>query len=337
MYLLARSLVLVATLCLLYATPSAAQQTTKLRVTIPVVGMNFLPLYVAADKGFFAKEGLEVEIITTSGDGPDIDALIAGSVQFTISTPNRLLTSYAQGKPLLAIMNIANRMAIDCVMNKSVAERLGINDQTPLIDKFKALKGLKAAGTRPGAFTYLVLVDYAKRAGLDPQRDLQLLGAGGTPSMMPALENGAIDVGCNASPGTDLMVERGKTVMFTYNSAGVDPAYDDFLFELLYVRPDYAKEHPDTVRAFARSLLAAIGYIQDTPTKDQLPLLRTRYSGVSDDLLVHVLDTLKPMFPRDGKVTPVSYGKAVKFMIDAGAVQTGAPWEAVATYDYLPK
>ena len=27
-------------------------------------------------------------------------------------------------------------------------------------------KGLKLAGTRPGAFTYLVLVDYAKRAGL---------------------------------------------------------------------------------------------------------------------------------------------------------------------------
>lgn len=337
MYLFARSFILAAGLCILFGTQSEAQQTKKLRVTIPVVGMNFLPLYVAADKGMFAKEGLEVEIIPTSGDGPDIDALIAGSVQFTISTPNRLLTSYAQGKPLLAIMNIANRMAIDCVISKSVAERLGINEQTPLIEKFKALKGLKAAGTRPGAFTYLVLVDYAKRAGLDPQRDVQLLGAGGATAMIPAIENGAIDVACNTSPGTDLMVERGKTIMFTYNSAGIDPAYNDFLFELLYVRPDYAKENPDTVRAFTRSLLAAIAYIQDTPTKDQLPLLRSRFSGVGDDLLVRVLDTLKPMFPRDGKVTPVSFGKAVKFMIDAGAIQVGAPWEAVATHDYLPK
>jgi NitT/TauT family transport system substrate-binding protein len=337
MHPFARSLVLAAAFCGLFGTPSGAQQSTKLRVTIPVVGMNFLPLYVAADKGFFAKEGLEVEIIPTSGDGPDIDALIAGSVQFTISTPNRLLTSYAQGKPLLAIMNIANRMAIDCVMSKSVAERLGINEQTPLIDKFKALKGLKAAGTRPGAFTYLVLVDYAKRAGLDPQRDVQLLGAGGATAMIPAIENGAIDVACNTSPGTDLMVDRGKAIMFTYNSAGTDAAYNDFLFELLYVRPDYAKEHPDTVRAFTRALLAAIAYIQDTSTKDQLPLLRARFSGVNDDLLVRVLDTLKPMFPRDGKVTPLSFGKAVKFMMDVGAIQAGAPWEAVATYDYLPK
>src|SRR5262249_55057560 len=84
---------------------SKAQGLKPLRVTIPVIGMNFLPLFVAADKGMFAKEGFDVEIISTSGDGPDVDALIAGSVQFTVSTPNRLLTSYEQGKPLLAIMN----------------------------------------------------------------------------------------------------------------------------------------------------------------------------------------------------------------------------------------
>ena len=112
--------------------------------------MNFLPLFVAADKGLFAKEGFEVEIISTSGDGPDVDALIAGSVQFTVSTPNRLLTSYEQGKPLLAIMNMANRNAIDCVMNKEVAARIGITENTPLEQKLKALKGLKVAGTRPG-------------------------------------------------------------------------------------------------------------------------------------------------------------------------------------------
>jgi len=317
--------------------PASAQTPKKVRVTIPVIGMNFLPLFITADKGLFAKEGLEAEIISTSGDGPDIDALIAGSVQFTISTPNRLLTSYAQGKPLLAVMNVANRMVIDCVMNKAVAERLKIDDSTPAIEKFKALKGLKAAGTRPGAFTYLVLVDYAKRAGLEPQKDVQLVGAGGTPSMLPALENGAIDVGCNVSPGTDQMVQRGKIVMFTYNSKGADPDYNDFLFELLYTRPDFAKSEPETVRAFIRGLLAAVALIQDTPSADLLPLMRSRFSGVSDELLVQVLDTFKPIFPRDGKVTPISLEKASKFMLGTGAVDKAAPFAEVVSNEFLPK
>jgi ABC-type nitrate/sulfonate/bicarbonate transport system substrate-binding protein len=132
------------------------------------------------------------------------------------------------------------------------------------------------------------------------------------------------------------MVERGKAVMFTYNSLGRDPAYNDFLFELLYVRPDYALQNPDTVRAFCRALLTAIAYIRDTPTEGLLPLLRSRFSGVSDEMLARILDTFKPMFKRDGRVTPESLDKATKFMIDSGAVMSGAPWDKIATYAYLP-
>lgn len=322
-------------LALLFSVCASAQ--TQLRVTIPVVGMNFLPLFVAADKGMFAKEGLSVEIIPTSGDGPDIDALIAGSVQFTITTPNRLLTSYQQGKPLLAIMNIANRNAIDCVMNKATADRLHISESTPLEQKFKALKGLKTGATRPGAFTYSVLVDYGNRVGLVPQRDFQILGVGGGQSMISALENGSVDVACNVSPTTDIMVRRGKAIMYTYNSKGADPAYDNFLFELLYVRPDYAKQNPEIVRKVTRALVQAIADIRDTPAKDQLPLLKKRFSGVDDEVLVSVLETFKPIFPRDGRITEESLEKANKFLVGSGAVKSGAPFKAVATDAYLPR
>jgi sulfonate transport system substrate-binding protein len=331
-----RTMIVLIAAAIGLGSPAHAQSPKQLRVTIPVIGMNFLPLFVAADKGMFAKEGFEVEIISTSGDGPDVDALIAGSVQFTISTPNRLLTSFEQGKPLLAIMNMANRNAIDCVISKDAAAKAGITENTPLEQKLKALKGLKLAGTRPGAFTYLVLVDYAKRAGLIPQQDVQILGVGGGPSMIAALENGAIDVACNTSPTTDLMVKRGKAMMFTYNSLGKDPAYEDFLFELLYVRPDYAKQNPEIVRSFCRALLAAIADIRDRPATDQLPLLQKRFSGVEDEMLIQVLETLKPMFRRDGKVTPASLDKAIKFMLDTGAIKTTAPWDQIATYDFLP-
>ncbi len=81
---LMKFLVLSLALSFAPAVPGNTQTLKPLRVTVPVIGMNFLPLFVAADKGFFAKEGFEVEIISTSGDGPDVDALIAGSVQFTV-------------------------------------------------------------------------------------------------------------------------------------------------------------------------------------------------------------------------------------------------------------
>jgi len=324
-------------ICVALSSNAVAQTATKLRVTLPVIGMNFLPLLFAADKGHFAKEGLDVEVIPTSGDGPDVDALIAGSVQFTVSTPNRLMTSHEQGKPLLALMNLANRNAIDCVINKATAERLGITEKTPLDQKLKAMKGLKAGGTRVGAFTALVLVDYAKRAGLDPQKDLQIVGVGGGPSMIPALENGQIDIACNTSPATDLMVSRGKGITFTHNSIGADPQYDNFLFELLYVRPDYAKQNPDVVRRFCRAMLASIADIRDTPSTDQLSFLRKRFSGVGDDMLIKIMDNLKPIFRRDGRITEEAFGKAADFLVKSGAITKSAPFKDLVSDECLPK
>jgi hypothetical protein len=54
-------------------------------------------------------------------------------------------------------------------------------------------------------------------------------------------------------------------------------------------------------------------------------------------MLVETFDNLRPMFRRDGKVTPESLAKATQFMIDSGAIKAGAPWDAIASYDYLPK
>jgi hypothetical protein len=89
-----------------------------------------------------------------------------GSVQFTISTPNRLLTSYEQDKPLLAIMNMANRNAIDRVMGAEIADKIGKSVDPPPDQKLNALKGLKVGA--PGRAHSLIwsLPTMRKRGGL---------------------------------------------------------------------------------------------------------------------------------------------------------------------------
>jgi NitT/TauT family transport system substrate-binding protein len=317
--------------------PGAAQELKKIKVTIPVPVIVFYPLVVAQEQGFFKKEGLDVEVISTNGDGPDVDALISGSVQFTVSTPNRLFMAAEQGKRLLAVMNLAERMSIDCAMNKDVADRLKITASTPLDERLKLLKGLTVAGTRPGSFTYLMLVGYARRAGLVPQKDVQVIGVGGLNAMLPALENGQIAVGCTGSPMPELAVSRGKAIMFTNNAAGGDPSFNDFLYEMVYALPEYVKAEPDTTRRFLRALVAATNAVVEKPSVEQLPSLRARYTGLSDEMLVSILDALKPGFSRTGTVTKNAVDKAGAFLVDTGVVAKAASFEEVADNSYLPK
>jgi NitT/TauT family transport system substrate-binding protein len=329
-----RAFLLVAALS--SASPLARADGLKpLRLTIPVASLSVYPVMVAQDQGFFAKQGYDVEIISTSGDGPDVDALISGSVDFTVSTPNRLMVAYNQGKPLLAAMNVLNRMTQDCVMNKDTADRLHITAQTPLQDKLKLLRGLTVAGTRPGAATYLLAEYYVRKGGWEPQKDVTVVGIGGPSAMVPAVENGRVDVVCGSSPVPEFPVYHGKGVPLTANAAGEDPAFDDMLVELLYVRPDYARANPEVVKAVVRGLSAAIDWIQHTTGTDQLPELRARFSGTPDDLLVMIVDRMKSAYKPGGAITQVEVDKASRFLMETGAISTMPPWDAVATNDYI--
>jgi NitT/TauT family transport system substrate-binding protein len=325
------------TLCIL-ALPNASHGQTlqKIRVTIPVAVFNFFPLYFAQDNGYFAKEGLDVETIATNGDGPDVDALISGSVEFTVSTPNRLFMSYEQGKSLLDVMAFTNRMSIDCFMSKALADKYGLTGDSPFEEKLKALKDQTVAGTRPGAFTYLVLQAYAKRAGLTPQKDIKIIGIGGPNAMLPAVENGQIAVACIAAPTIEIAVERGKSIEFTKNLAGKDPAYNDFLFQHVYARPEYVKENPETVRKFIRGLLAAMTYLANTPVETYLPALKKRFTGLSDPMLIDIYNRTRETYKTDGVTTEGAYKKVADFLLDTGAISKVAPFKELVTNEYLP-
>ncbi len=95
---------------------------------------------------------------------------------------------------------------------------------------------------------------------------------------------------------------------------------------------DRARRHP-------RALLDAIGWIRDTPNDGQLAGMRARFSGVPDDLLILILDSLKPAFKRDGTITAASVDKAGRLPARHRRDRRPAnpPGRPSATNDYLPK
>ena len=81
------SIVLAAALCWLALScdPVHAQAPKKIKITMPTVALSMSPVYLAKARGYFAEEGLDVEMIATRGGGPDIQALIAGEADFTFT------------------------------------------------------------------------------------------------------------------------------------------------------------------------------------------------------------------------------------------------------------
>jgi NitT/TauT family transport system substrate-binding protein len=69
-----------------YRQRSATNTSTARAITIAQTSDFFLyaPIYIAKDAGFFSKQGLDVSIISTGGDGKTWAAVVSGNAAFGV-------------------------------------------------------------------------------------------------------------------------------------------------------------------------------------------------------------------------------------------------------------
>jgi ABC-type nitrate/sulfonate/bicarbonate transport system substrate-binding protein len=104
---------------------------------------------------------------------------------------------------------------------------------------------------------------------------------------------------------------------------------------MLYVRPDFAKENPETVRKMIRALVDAINFIHDGSDSEHLTILKKNFGGAPDDILLQSLHHMKPIFIRDVRITQEAIDKAGKFMLQTGVVTKLPNWTDVSSNAYV--
>jgi len=152
-------------------------QLRKVRLAIPTLDIITLPLKMAQAKGFYQKEGLEVEIILVAG-ALGVKAVLGNSVDFTTASGS-ILAAAVRGVPVKLVLIIASKPTFDLVSE-------------PKIQSFQQLKG-KPVGisTRGGTFEHVTRL-ILERNGLNPDKDVTILALGRQDDLHLALKAGRI-------------------------------------------------------------------------------------------------------------------------------------------------
>ena len=74
---------------------------TKIRLAVPSPSLSYLPIYVALQKGFFARRGFDMEVIQMAA-GLTAPALLNRAIDYT-TVPSGVATAGARGAPLKVI------------------------------------------------------------------------------------------------------------------------------------------------------------------------------------------------------------------------------------------
>src|SRR5689334_18351267 len=118
-------------------------------MALPAATLTFSAPFIAEDAGFFRQEGLRVSFRNIVGVG-SVNAVIAGSADFTMGTGPVFLRAAAQGQRLYAIANVIDRPLVEMVLRKDVADAAGITDKMSLAERAKAVKGKTMASQGVG-------------------------------------------------------------------------------------------------------------------------------------------------------------------------------------------
>src|SRR6202022_3162128 len=130
------------------ALPGAQAQkleTTKVRLAVGgKSSLYYLPLTVTEGLGYFKDAGLDVEISDFAGGAKSLQALIGGSVDVTTGSYEHTIQMQAQGKSIVALVDLGMYPGIALGVAKSKAAAW----KGP-----ESLKGMKVGVSAPGSST----------------------------------------------------------------------------------------------------------------------------------------------------------------------------------------
>jgi len=316
---------------------SDAQKPKKVKITIPVIAHSMTPVFLAQNKGFFAEEKLDVDVTSTNGGGPDIRALIAGDVDFSFTTGDNVVLAQQEGKKLVIVMTGLHRLFINWAMHKDVAKTKGISESMPLAEKIKALKGLTVGVTNPGALTAHLAAFVIRKAGYNPQQDVNIIPIGSGPTWLAALENHKVDAALTAPPVPETAISRGFAIMLINNAKGEDPSIPEFLMENLIIRPETATKDPDMIRRMVRALTKANKWALQSTPEQVSDALKPSMDTIKPDILLAGVKSVLPALSPDGRTSERSVQITQDILAQAGILKKRVAYSEIVTNEFLAK
>jgi ABC-type nitrate/sulfonate/bicarbonate transport system substrate-binding protein len=307
---------------------SGSSQDMEIVMALPAATLTFSSAFIAEDAGFYKKEGLKVTHRNIVGVG-SVNAVIAGSADFTMGTGPVFLRAAAQGQRLLAFANLVDRPLVELVLRKDVADAAGINDSTPIAERAKAMKGktigIQGVGSIVHAWQRLI----ANRGGLDVEKDVRVAPMD-PPAMLPALQNKAIDGYATSLPFTTQAVMNGSAIMLA-SGASDAPDLLPFSYALVYTRPETCKDNREKCARVARAMAGATNFILDKPA-EALELLRKRFDKMDPALLSAAWQVVSKAHAKDIRVSVAGLENSQKVSLESKLL---APKDVLTSFDGL--
>ena len=157
----------------------SARAATKTAVPLPVAYSSIsgaaVVTWLAVDKGLFAKNNLDVELIYVAGSQA-MQSLLSGTTPIGIQGIEPVFRVNAHGSDTVMILGMVTKPPFSIIVR-------------PEIKDYRELKGKPMGITRYGSSTDMLLRLSLEKWGFKPEVDVPILQMGGVPPILAGMES----------------------------------------------------------------------------------------------------------------------------------------------------
>jgi NitT/TauT family transport system substrate-binding protein len=290
-------------------------------VTTNPSALPYLPLLVAQQKGFFAQQGLELQISEQQSMARAFQAVSSGSADVVCGWLENMMS--AQGRALgmqsITLLGTAPMMSLGVPTRPTVGGVGGAGTSAAQISTLAQLRGRKIGVVALNSPTHTVALAALRRAGLRAA-EIGFVSVGSAVGALAALRSGQIDALVHMDPLMLQLEQRGEIVSLA-DMRSPASAFENLGMHLpsscVAAPAEFLQRFPGTAQACSDALLQALQWLAQASLRDILHLLEGGALGMDAQIFVASFERLRNAYSSDGICAPQAASDLLQAMHDA--------------------
>lgn len=321
-------LLILSMLFSILITGCGKEESDLTKVTLNEVAHSifYAPMYVAIEEGYFADEGIDLELVTGFGADKTMTAVLSGEADIGFMGSEATIYTYL-GNTDDYVVNFAQ-----------LTQRAGnfLVAREPMDNfKWEDLKGKNVLGGRQGGMPEMVFEYILKMNNIDPKTDLNIDQSIDFGSTAAAFSGGQGDFSVEFEPFATSLEEKGDGYIVA--SLGVDSGYVPYT--AFSAKSSYMKKNPKIIQGFTNALQKGMDYVNSHSSEEIAKVIAPQFEETGISTITSIVERYKSqdtwkenlIFEED------SFTLLQDILMDAKELDQPVPYEDLVTTEYAIK
>lgn len=304
------------------------EETGLTEVTLNEVAHSifYAPMYAAVEEGYFAEEGIDLDLVCGFGADKTMTAVISGEADIGFMGSEASIYTYNEG-------------ATDYVVNfAQLTQRAGnflvAREEMPDF-RWEDLKGSVVLGGRKGGMPEMVFEYILKQNGIDPKTDLEINQNIDFGSTAAAFAEGQGVFTVEFEPGATTLESEGKG--YVVASLGEDSGYVPYT--AFSAKKSFIEENPEIIQGFTNALQKGMDYVQTHSPEEIAEVIEPQFPETDLETITTIVtryydqDTWKSNLIFEES----SFDLLQDILESAGELAMRAPYEDLVTTEFAAR